>query len=86
MDVNNTLKERGSNYGKYIDQTKICKEFRDIIDKHKPVLACDQEDALYMIVMKISRILNGKPDYTDNWLDIAGYATLVAKRLEGTCE
>jgi hypothetical protein len=30
-----------------------------------------------MIQHKVARILNGEPDYSDNWHDIAGYATLV---------
>jgi hypothetical protein len=36
-----------------------------------------------MIVHKIGRIVNGDPDVTDHWVDIAGYATLIADRLEG---
>ena len=36
-----------------------------------------------MICHKIGRILNGDPDYGDSWRDIAGYALLVADRLEG---
>jgi hypothetical protein len=36
-----------------------------------------------MIMHKVARILNGDPNYADNWIDIAGYATLVADRLEG---
>lgn len=43
----------------------------------------DQMEALEMIVHKIGRILNGDPDYSDSWRDIAGYATLVADRLDG---
>ena len=35
-----------------------------------------------MISHKIARIMNGDPNYADNWIDIAGYATLVANRLE----
>jgi hypothetical protein len=30
-----------------------------------------------MIFCKITRILTGDPNYTDNWHDIAGYAKLV---------
>jgi len=30
-----------------------------------------------MILHKIARILNGDPEYSDNWHDIAGYATLI---------
>ncbi len=36
-----------------------------------------------MIAHKLARICNGDPDYGDSWRDIAGYATLVADRLEG---
>jgi hypothetical protein len=45
-------------------------------------LDSDQLEALDMIAHKIARILNGDPNYADNWIDIAGYATLVANRLE----
>jgi hypothetical protein len=46
-------------------------------------LDSDQKEALEMIVHKIARILNGDPNYADSWVDIAGYAKLVADRLEG---
>jgi hypothetical protein len=36
-----------------------------------------------MIMHKIGRIVNGDPDYADSWVDIAGYAKLVADRLDG---
>lgn len=43
----------------------------------------DQREALEMIAHKIARILNGDPNYADSWHDVAGYATLVADRLQG---
>ena len=46
----------------------------------------DQIECLEMIAHKIGRILNGDPNYGDSWRDIAGYATLVADRLEGVNE
>ena len=46
-------------------------------------LAPDQREALEMVFHKVGRILNGDPDYADSWADIAGYAKLVADRLEG---
>lgn len=42
----------------------------------------DQLEAINMIVNKIGRIYNGDPHYSDSWRDIAGYATLVADRLD----
>jgi len=44
-------------------------------------LDADQQEALEMIAHKIARILNGDPNYVDSWVDIAGYAKLVADRL-----
>lgn len=35
-----------------------------------------------MVQHKVARILNGDPRYDDNWVDIAGYSTLVAQRLK----
>ena len=34
-----------------------------------------------MITNKMARIVNGDPNYIDNWHDIAGYATLVEQEL-----
>ena len=85
MATSETLKERGSRYGNYLAQTKISKalqnRMRQTSSYHE--LDPDMQDALEMIAVKVSRILNGDPDYADNWEDIAGYATLVANRLNG---
>lgn len=87
--VNETLEERGKKYGNYRDQTEIIKNVENAIHGSGGAgvkwleMAPDQKDALYMIIVKMSRILNGDPDYSDNWHDIAGYATLVADRLDG---
>lgn len=86
-ETNEILNERGKRYGNYLKQTEISRELRQIINKaiaeRALVLAADQEDALMMTCVKISRIINGDPDYSDNWKDIAGYSTLVADRLDG---
>ena len=87
MNTDDILQDRGKRYGNYMDQTTISGELRRVMDfwanERKAKLAYDQADALVMIAVKISRIINGDPDYSDNWRDIAGYATLVADRLEG---
>lgn len=86
MKTDEMLKERGSRYGNYLQQAKIACALRKVIIndlRSRGIgLAADQMDALVMICCKISRIVNGDPDYADNWRDIAGYATLVADRLE----
>lgn len=81
------LTERGSRYGKFNSHaavTQLLKSTASACLKHRDkILAYDQQEALDMIFHKIGRILNGDPDYADSWIDIAGYAKLVADRLEG---
>ncbi len=52
------------------------------LDAHDSAIA-DQQEALELICHKIARIINGDENYDDNWVDVAGYASLVAKRLQG---
>ena len=87
-DVDATLTERGSRYGKFKDHAEITQKLKNQIADFrfihkKPPLSPDQQEALEMICHKIGRIVNGDPNYADSWIDIAGYAKLVADRLEG---
>lgn len=86
-DINTTLTERGKRYGTFKDHAEISQGFKEllvvIVEDRKTDLACDQREALDMIFHKIARILNGDPNYADSWHDIAGYAQLVADRLNG---
>jgi hypothetical protein len=78
-----TLAERGSRYGEFKDHAVIAQGIQDAM-RAPPgwaKLAADQKQALTVIADKIARMLNGDPDYTDNWHDIIGYATLVETRL-----
>jgi transposase len=85
--VGTILAERGTKYGNFIDHARITQDLKGVmgeflLDQGKR-LDDDQIEALEMIFHKIGRILNGDPNYADSWIDIAGYATLVANRLEG---
>jgi hypothetical protein len=82
-DITTTLEERGKRYGKFTGHARITQELKQLISQHSPSMAPDQQEALDMICHKIGRILNGDPDYADSWHDIAGYAQLVADRLNG---
>lgn len=82
------LEERGARYGKFKDQANICAFMKrivhgEILDTNWKILSNSQKEALDMIVHKIARILNGDPNYDDSWRDIAGYATLIEKELNG---
>lgn len=83
MEINETLAERGSRYGKFTTHADITQRIKHTMqqtDNWKKLMP-DQAEALEMIAHKIGRILNGDPNYDDSWHDIAGYATLVEQRL-----
>jgi hypothetical protein len=78
-----TLAERGKDYGEFIDNAKVSQVLKEVAKSGRRYNACafDQKEALDMICAKISRLVTGNPDHLDSWVDISGYATLVANRL-----
>ena len=86
-EVDSILDARETQYGSFMQSANIAVRLKGIMhnaiaqqDLH---LMPDQLLALDMIAVKISRILSGNPSYRDSWIDIAGYAQLVADRLGG---
>lgn len=85
--VDTVLNDRAKDYGKFIEGAEIMQMLKRLVhnyieDRGTP-LAFDQREAIDMIIHKMGRIINGNPDKVDHWTDIAGYAKLVADRLEG---
>jgi hypothetical protein len=85
-EITQTLNERGSRYGTFLDNAEVSQKLKFVVENHPNwrKLEHDQREALTVICQKISRILSGDPNYSDNWHDIAGYAILVEDRLNGT--
>ena len=83
--LTDTLTERGKRYGKFKDHANVTQQLKTVMFGFNPSLRLenDQREALEMIAHKLGRIINGDPDYADSWHDIAGYAQLVADRLNG---
>ena len=85
--VGNILDARAEQYGSFMQSSDTTIRIKGIM--HNAVarnalhLYPDQLQALDMIATKISRIVHGNPNHLDSWIDIAGYATLVADRLQG---
>lgn len=95
--VEGTLDQRGARYGDFSDHARIAQDLQDVMRNFtKPAQTLDGQDytktpwshltpvakqALTVIADKIARILNGDPNYADNWHDIQGYAKLVEDRL-----
>ena len=86
-NVNAILNERGKRYGSFLEHARVTQRLKTVAhafaEQHDKTFDVDQAEALDMIFHKIGRILNGDPNYADSWVDIAGYAKLVADRLEG---
>lgn len=86
-NVDTVLDSRAQDYGKFIEGAEIMQMLKrmvhNFIDVRGTQLAFDQRESIDMIIHKLGRIINGNPDKVDHWTDIAGYAKLVADRLEG---
>jgi hypothetical protein len=83
-NLGDTLAQRGTRYGEFKDQAVYAQGMADLArtSPNWNRMAPDQREGLSIIFNKVARILNGDPDYSDSWHDIAGYATLVDKRLK----
>jgi hypothetical protein len=82
--VDDTLARRATKYGAYKDISRVTEylyealrkeaSWDDMPDPHKV--------SLFFICNKLARIVVGDANYTDNWHDIAGYASLVERELK----
>lgn len=92
--VQDTLAQRGSRYGDFTDNAMISQQLKQLImcendgKLREGYRRCNfvQREALEMIAQKIARILNGDPNYKDNWHDIQGYARLAEERCRETSQ
>lgn len=87
-DINTTLAERGKRYGAFSGHAVLTQSLKAVFASAQQYddLTPSHREALDMIAHKIGRILNGDPNYADNWHDIAGYATLVEQELNAAAE
>jgi hypothetical protein len=90
INTEDLLRERGGRYGKFTDHAFVTQALLGFVgnelERRDKQLQSDQKEALHMIFHKIGRIVNGDPNYSDSWHDIAGYAKLVADRLDGVSQ
>jgi len=86
-DIDALLTDRGARYGTFTGHAEVTISLKQVVglhlNKRDKALDYDQLEALHMICHKIGRIINGDANYADSWIDIAGYAMLVANRLGG---
>jgi hypothetical protein len=85
--VGKVLDARAEQYGSFMQSSDTVIRIKGImhnaVARNAVHLYPDQLQALDMIATKLSRIVHGNPNHLDSWIDIAGYATLVADRIQG---
>jgi hypothetical protein len=81
--VTQVLAERGKDYGDYASKAQFIQGVKYLM-RNSPsweAMDADMRESMEMIAHKMGRTLYGNPTHKDNFLDIAGYAKLVADRL-----
>jgi len=79
--VEATLAERQNQYGDFKDVAHLSQGLQSLLSVGN--FSDTQQEAIQMICSKLARLACGDADHVDSWHDIAGYATLVVKDLEG---
>lgn len=82
--IEEVLNQRQSTYGSFTKNAEVSQMLKYFMTqgtnyKQMPV---PHREALEMIVHKIARIVNGDPNYIDNWVDIIGYSQLVIEEIK----
>lgn len=74
---------RRATHGEFYKTAHAYEGIKSAIDRYiQKELPPQQRYALDMIAVKLARIVAGDNYHKDHWRDIAGYASLVADRLE----
>ena len=81
--VTQVLAERGKDYGDYASKAQFIQGVKYLMrsSPNWETMDADMRESMEMIAHKMGRTLYGNPAHKDNFLDIAGYAKLVADRL-----
>ncbi len=82
--IEEVLNQRQATYGSFTKNAEVSQMLKYFMTqgtnyKQMPV---PHREALEMIVHKIARIVNGDPNYIDNWVDIIGYSQLVIEEIK----
>lgn len=77
--IDDILNERSKTHGDFKEQAAIAQGIKALVVINDPVL----REAAHMICHKLARIVAGNAREPDHWIDIAGYATLASREIEG---
>ena len=76
--IGQTIAEREKTHGPWSSQSETAQQLKAVMRQSRnwPDLSASQAEALEMVAVKISRILNGDPNHLDSWHDLKGYGHL----------
>jgi hypothetical protein len=82
-EIADVLAERRKTHGDYSDHARVTQALKRVMEGENGWARLNdcQREALAIIAHKVGRILSGNPDFADHWVDIGGYAKLVADRI-----
>ena len=83
MNIDDTLDARDKTHGSLLARGELVQDLKDRMRQSDNWrrLSGGQRETLDMIQHKISRILQGDPDYLDHWDDLAGYPMQCAREI-----
>lgn len=78
MNTDDLIKERKGQHGSWASHAETAYRLKEALRKgeHWEGMVPSQREALDMIAVKMSRIVNGNASHDDHWDDIMGYAKL----------
>lgn len=81
--IDAVLDERSKTHGSFEEHAHVTQSLKVCMRSASSYsrLTCAQLEAIDMICHKLGRIAAGDPNHADHWIDIAGYAQLVAREL-----
>ena len=82
--IEEVLNQRQSTYGSFTKNAEVSQMMKYFMTQgtNYKQMPMAHREALEMIVHKIARIVNGDPNYIDNWIDICGYSQLVIEEIK----
>ena len=82
--IEEVLNQRHATYGSFTKNAEVSQMMKYFMTQgtNYKQMPMAHREALEMIVHKIARIVNGDPNYIDNWIDICGYSQLVIEEIK----
>ena len=82
--IEEVLNQRQATYGSFTKNAEVSQMLKYFMTQgtNYKQMPLAHREALEMIVHKIARIVNGDPNYIDNWVDIIGYSQLVIEEIK----